>query len=130
MVWVSLFFNCANATVYQNPYPPFGILNVSFVSLASLFITVGLTFAAFSVSKDVELRRNIINSTKANYNPITKISSAQETFRLKEKILRAIDHNKEEIEQTDGISSSLTAEKVARMVDNVMQEIRKKKDKT
>ena len=125
----TLFFNCANATVYQNPYPPFGILNVSYVSLSSLFITVGLTFAAFSVSKDVELRRNIIQSTKNNYNPIAKIASAQETLRLKEKIVHIIDHNKEVIEQADGVSSSLTDEEIANMVDNVMQEIRKKKDK-
>jgi len=124
----TLFFNCANATVYQNPYPPFGILNVSFVSLSSLFITVGLTFAALSVSKDVQLRKNIIQSTKDNYNPIAKISSAQETLRLKEKIIHIIDQNKEMIEQSDGVSSSLTDEEVARMVDNVMQEIRKKKD--
>src|SRR4029078_13580434 len=69
-----------------------------------------LTLSAFTVSKDVELRRNITKSTKANNDPITKISSAQETLKFKEKILCAIDHNKEQIEQTHGISSSLTDE--------------------
>ncbi len=125
----TLFFNCANATVYQNPYPPFGILNVSFVSLASLFITTGLTFAAFSVSKDVELKRNIIKSTRDNYNPIAKIGSAQDTFRLKEKIVQIIDHKKEVLDQSDGIESSLTKDEVNTMIDDIMREIRKSKVK-
>lgn len=37
-IGLTLFFNSANATVFQNPYPPFGILNVSYVSLSSFFL--------------------------------------------------------------------------------------------
>ena len=81
---------------------------VCFIGITVYYFS--LTLSAFTVSKDVELRRNITKSTKANNDPITKISSAQETLKFKEKILCAIDHNKEQIEQTHGISSSLTDE--------------------
>jgi hypothetical protein len=127
-VGLTLFFNSANATVFQNPYPPFGILNVSFVSLSSLFIFVGLNFAALSVSKDMELRKNIIKFTKDSFNPIANIGSAEEEISLKERILKTIDHNKAVLEQTDGINSSLTSQEVSKMVDKVMQEMKNKKN--
>jgi hypothetical protein len=126
-IGLTLFFNSANATVFQTPFPPFGILNISFVSISSLFIFIGLNFAALSVSKDTELRRNIIKFTKDNFNPIANISSAEDEMRIKEKILKTIDHNKELIEQTDGVSTSMTNQEVSQLVDKIMQQVKGKK---
>ncbi len=58
---------------------------------------------------------------------IANIGSAEE-ISLKERILKNIDHNKEVLEQTDGIDSSLTSQEVSKMVDKVMQEIKNKKN--
>jgi uncharacterized membrane-anchored protein len=127
-IGLTLFFNSANATVFQNPYPPFGILNVSYVSLSSFFIFTGLNFAASSVSKDTELRRNIVKFTKDNFNPIANIGSAEDEVRIKEVILKTIDQNKETLEQTDGVSSSMTNQEVRELVDKVMQEVRNRKN--
>jgi hypothetical protein len=126
-IGLALFYNCANATVYQNPYPPFGILNVSFVSLASLYIFAGLSFAAISVSKDVELRRMIANYTKNNYNPVANIGSAEKGVKTRDAIVSTIERNKIILEESDGIDTSVTHEEVSEMVDNAIKELKRKK---
>jgi hypothetical protein len=126
-IGLAVFYNCANATVYQNPYPPFGILNVSFVSLASLYIFAGLSFAAISVSKDLELRRMIANYTKNNYNPIANIGSAEKSVKTRDAIVSTIERNKILLEESDGIDISVTHEEVSEMVDNAIKELKRKK---
>lgn len=74
------------------------------------------------------MRRNIVKFTKDNFNPIANIGSAEDELRIKDAILKTIDQNKEILEQTDGVSSSMTDQEVRELVDKVMQEVRNKKN--
>jgi hypothetical protein len=51
----------ANQSIYLVlvPYPPFGLVTVSFMGLASYLFYLGIYSASISVSEDSKLRRSI-----------------------------------------------------------------------
>jgi hypothetical protein len=59
------------------PYPPFGLVTICFLGLASYLLLVGIHSSALSVANDIELRRSIKESVRHESNLLGNIGSAQ-----------------------------------------------------
>lgn len=58
-------------------YPPFGIVTVSFLSLASYLIFTGIFTSSICVAQDRELRRIMTKSTERQQDLMSRLGSAQ-----------------------------------------------------
>ncbi len=61
---VALFFVSGSATVYHNPFPPFGLATVALSGISSYLMFLGLYSSAISLSEDSELRKQIRKSAE------------------------------------------------------------------
>jgi len=55
----------------STPYPPFGLLTVATIGLASYLLLIGISRAALSVSEDAGLRRQVRSVVNASQPTLT-----------------------------------------------------------
>jgi hypothetical protein len=109
------------------PFPPFGIVTTAFFGLASYLILVGIYSSAISVSEDMTIRKYIRHSAK-QFALLDGIGSSQmkyETEKIVTKVMRDINAEKESLEQTTGVSSSLQDEDFKEYLNLVIKETKK-----
>jgi hypothetical protein len=94
-----LFFNTSSATVLQAAYPPLGLANVSFVSLAAYLIFFGLYHSALSIAHDVKLRQLVRDSIIKDIGFLKSMGDAQMMGELEGKILEITKKNSEVLEE-------------------------------
>jgi hypothetical protein len=108
------------------PFPPFGLLSISFMGLSSYLIFIGIYSSAISVSQDSRLRSSIRRSVETEINFIGNIASAQMEHTITEKVLKTERNISEEMREKTGIAPSLTEKEVVAYIEQVLQETRKK----
>ena len=123
-----LFINAASATVLQAAYPPFGLANVSFVSLSAFLIFIGLYRSALVISRDIKLRQLIGKSLLKDSGFLSSIGNAQMMYELENKVLDIVKKNSEHLEEESGVrESSMTDLEIRKYVNYVVTEVRKGK---
>ena len=109
-------------TLVLGPYPPFGLVSISFMGLASYFILLGIYLSAISVSQDEKLRNTIRKTVELEYDMLVKIATSQMNEEIQNKVL-------EIWKRTDPdelpAEASLGDTEVKEYIDQVLQEVRK-----
>jgi hypothetical protein len=118
-----LFFNSAQATVLQASYPPFGLINVSFVALSAYLIFLGLYNSATSVANDVILRRYIKKSTLAATKLLDDIGTAQVNKAIEAKVVDLTKATADSLEKNTGVEPSLGVEEIRNYLNDVIKEV-------
>jgi hypothetical protein len=126
----ALLFVSNQAIVLINvPYPPFGLVTISFMGLSSYMILVGIYSSAISVSEDSKLRRSIRSLALKESKLLDSIGIAHMEQELTKRVLTlAKDQSYSMTEQT-GIQSSLTEDDMKQYVEEVLKEIKGKKNR-
>ena len=88
------------------PYPPLGLLALSFLSLGSYLLLLGIFSSAVSVASDTELRRNMKKSIKSESDMLANIGSAEIQHQLQNRALTITKNLKNKLTETTGIESS------------------------
>ena len=107
------------------PFPPFGLLSVSFMGLSSYLTFIGIYSSAVSVSQDSRLRSSIRKSVETEVNFIGNIGSAQMDHMIMEKVLTTERNISEKLREKTGIAPSLTEKEIVEYIEIVLQEMRK-----
>ena len=82
-----LLFVSNQAIVFVNePYPPFGLMTISFLGLSSYLLLIGTYYSAVSVAQDSKLRQSIRNLAIKESKFLDSIGSAQ----MEQEILRRV----------------------------------------
>jgi hypothetical protein len=79
-------------------FPPFGLVTVSFMSLASYMLLIGIFSAAKELSKDVLVRREIYKIAGEHSDLLSNIGIAELSKMLEKKVSIIMDKMKDEIE--------------------------------
>jgi hypothetical protein len=112
------------------PYPPFGLVTICFVGLASYLLYLGIQSSALSVSEDSRLRQSI---RKEVFRESQQFLDAIGTAEMEQEILRSVlsfsRNTKHQMENETGISTSLDEDDVKRYLDEVLIELRGKSKK-
>jgi hypothetical protein len=109
------------------PFPPFGIISISFIGLSSFFVFVGIYASAVSVSQDSKLRSLIRKSVEKETRFLGNIGSAEMEGNIIDRIAMMTKSDSERMPIESGIEPSLTDEEVRLYIDKVLKEIRIKK---
>lgn len=119
-----LFLVAGTGTASQAAYPPFGLISVSFVGLASYMIYTGLYTSAISVSQDATLRISIKKSASDQVRLLDSIGKAEMEKDLQSRVLKVVKERSDDMAQETGIEPSMTEQDVKTYLDNVIKEIR------
>ena len=106
-------------------FPPFGLLTISFLGLASYLTYVGIYSSALSVANDVQLRRIIRKSVEQQSDLLDNIGSAEMERQLQNRVLLLTKDIPNEMTEETGIEPSLQDEKELRnYIQKVIDEVR------
>jgi hypothetical protein len=128
-VGLILFYITTSATVYHAPYPPFGLMNIIFTSVASFLILVGLYASAISVAHDIGLRRSIKQSISHQLNLAKNIGTAEMEYEIQSKVADVTKRNIDDLVDSSGIEPSLNIEDARGYIDEALKEVKKTQDR-
>jgi hypothetical protein len=110
------------------PYPPFGLVTICFVGLASYLLYLGIYTSALSVSEDSKLRRVIRNvAFKESQRFLDAIGSAEMEQEIQKRVLTIFKNTKEHMEDQTGISTSIDDNDMMRYLEEVLVELKTEK---
>ena len=89
---ILLFLSIQISSLPLLPYPPFGLISISFLGLSSYLILIGIYGSAISVSEDSMLRKSIRKLIIKETKLLDSIATAQ----MEQVIVEMSDRNNEE----------------------------------
>jgi hypothetical protein len=116
-----IFVATQSNSILIGPYPPFGIIALSCMSLASYLTLVGIYFTALSIAKETNLRIQITQKVK-ELAMLGKIGSAQMEQDLLKHVEPIVEKHSERV---DEIPTSLEEEDIKLFVKQALREINK-----
>lgn len=116
-----LFVATQANSVIISPYPPFGIIAISSMTLASLLTFVGLYLTALSVSRETNLRIEI-DKKVTQLSFIKKIGIAQMEEEVYKQVLPILERTSE---SQDNIPTSLDNEDIKLYVKEALRALKK-----
>lgn len=120
-----LFFSAGQSTLANTLYPPFGLATMSLYGLSTYMILLALYSCAISVSEDIELRKSIKKSTLRESKFLDSMGTAHMERDLTRRIvLKAMEEQKERIQKSAGIKSSLTDEDIINIIEEAERDAR------
>jgi len=123
-----IFINAAQATVIQTNYPPFSLLNVSFVGLSSFLILLGVHNSAISVSRDAMLRKFIRKAVVEKADFLESIGTSQMRQETETKVMTIAKDKMQDSLGESNMSSSLTDEELRDYIQDIMKQVKSMKD--
>ncbi len=108
------------------PYPPFGLISISFLGLSSYLILVGIYGSAISVSEDSMLRKSIWKLVKKETSLVDSIATAEMEQEIQKKVIETTKRLSDTISKETGIESSLRQEDIEQYCKEVLAEIKRK----
>jgi hypothetical protein len=110
------------------PYPPFGLVTISFVGIASYLFYLGIYSASISVSQDSKLRQSIRNSIFKDYtNLLENVGTAQMEKELERKMVLAAKNIQRDMEKESGIQSAINDDDIKEYLNEILSELTTKK---
>jgi len=120
-----LFFSAGQSTLANTLYPPFGLATMSLYGLSTYMILLALYSCAISVSEDIEIRKSIKKSTLRESKFLDSMGTAHMERDLTRRIvLKAREEQKERIQKSAGIKSSLTDEDIINIIEEAERDAR------
>jgi hypothetical protein len=111
------------------PYPPFGLVTICFMGLASYLFYLGIYSSALSVSEDARLRQTIRKlALKESQQFLNDIGTAEMEQEIQKKVLRFSERTKALMENETGISTSVDEDDIKRYLEEILIELKGKKN--
>ena len=123
-----LLFSSNQASDLGNvPYPPFGLVTISFFGLASFLVFVGIYSSAISVAQDSELRKSIRGFASKDSKLLDIIGTAQMEREIEKRAIALTKRYQDRMTQETGIQSSYLEDDIKEYLEQVIQEVQKRK---
>lgn len=110
------------------PYPPFGLVTVSFMGIASYLFYMGIFSASISVSEDSRLRREIRKAAiKESTRFLDSIGTAEMEQEIEKRVMAMTAASRDTMERETGISSSFDEKDIKKYLQEALQEVKAKR---
>jgi len=111
-------------------FPPFGLITISILGIASYLLVLGIYTASVSVANDTELIRFMKKSVRKEYQLLQNIGQAHreeiQLEQIKTRVLRLTDDLKDEIAEESGVQPSIQPQDLNEYIEKVLKEVKKK----
>jgi hypothetical protein len=120
--------NQAISAVNAPSFPPFGLVTISFMGLASYLMLVGIYYSAISLSQDIKLRTTIQRFAVNELRLLHNIGSAELRMKLENGMKEIISKSHATMVEETGVQSSLSEEDVKQYLNEVLKELGKQRN--
>lgn len=121
--FVLLFAANQASVLLVAPFPPFGIVSVALVGLASSLIFSGIYSVAVFLSEDAKLRQLIRRASWDESGLLDIVGIAQLKEQIQKRVVKIMKDNSENMKETVGVESMPSEADVGEYIDEVMKEI-------
>jgi hypothetical protein len=119
-----LLFTSNQAVVLTfTQYPPFGLVTISFVGLASYLLLLGIYSSALSMSQDAKLRRDIRRLAIRESKLLDSIGTAQMEQEIVKRIATVAKEHSDSMIERSGVQPSLSEQDINEYMKEVLREI-------
>jgi hypothetical protein len=125
--FVLLFASEQAIVLTFTPYPPFGLVTISFVGLASYLVLVGIYSSAISISQDANLRREIRHLAIRESKLLDNIGTAQMEQEMVKRVVAVAKKHSSSITEKTGVQPSLSEDDMRLYMAEVLAEMKKTK---
>jgi hypothetical protein len=127
--FVLLFTSNQGMVLTFTQYPPFGLVTISFVGLASYLVLVGIYSSAISISQDANLRREIRHLAIRESKLLDNIGTAQLEQEIVKRVVTVAKKHSVSITEKTGVQPSLSEDDMKLYMTEVLREIKTSKKK-
>lgn len=120
-----LFVISGSALIDHAPYPPFGLVSIITMQLASYLIFIGLYSSAVSISADINLRQSIRKDAIDQSKLLDSIGHAEMEQELTKRVLAIEKRKASKIIEDTGIQPSLSDDDAKEYIKTVLDELHK-----
>lgn len=121
--FVLLFVANQASVLLVAPFPPFGIISVALVGLASSLIFSGIYSVAVLLSEDAKLRQLIRRASWDESGLLDIVGMAQMKEQIQKRVAKIMKDNSENMKET-AVAESIPSEKeVGEYIDEVVKEM-------
>jgi hypothetical protein len=105
--------------------PPFGLITVSFVGLASFLLLSGIYLSAMQLSRDTTVRKEVYKITEEQVGLLGRISIAEVNKNLEERVKKIIQKS-QAMEKEEGplLETEMDESDYKRFIEDAMEEVR------
>jgi hypothetical protein len=107
------------------PYPPFGLVTISFLGLASYLLFIGIFSTSMSVALDTNLRTIIRKSTLDESKFVETIGTSEMEKLIERRVRHMVSRMEEDFKKETGIEPSLTESEAKKYIKTVLDELGK-----
>ena len=104
------------------PYPPFGLVTLSFLGISSYLLLVGIYSSAISVSLDHKIRSSVQNSVEHELRFVSKIGTSQMEQDIQQRVKHLTRKVADNMEIESGVIVPMEDEEVDRYINLVIEE--------
>jgi hypothetical protein len=108
-------------------YPPFGLVTISFVGLASYLLLLGIYSSAISISHDAKLRREIRHLAIRESKLLDSIGTAQMEQEIVRRVVTVAKKHSDSMIERTGVQPSLSEHDINEYMKEVLREIKTNK---
>jgi len=119
--FILLFVSNQAIVLINTSYPPFGIITVSFLPIASYLVLTGIYSTALSVSSDVTLRRSIKRTLEKEVLFLDSIAVAQISKQIQNKVLGMAKKMSSDMQEETGIENSMTDDDIKLYIQEALK---------
>jgi hypothetical protein len=125
---VMLLFTSNQATVLITaPYPPFGLITISFMTISSYLISIGVYSSAISIAQDAKLRQSVRKSVQYQSTLLDKIGTSEMEQEIRKKVTKIMSDLSHQTEENTGIQASLEEQDIKEYLNKAIEEVKKKR---
>jgi hypothetical protein len=123
-----LFFTSNQVILLINmPNPPFGVITISLVGLASYLMLIGIYYSASSVAQDISLRAIIRKSVRDQTLFLDKIATSEMENSIETKVLELTKRLSSQAEDMSGIEPP-AEEDMKTYLQEALEEVKRTKE--
>jgi hypothetical protein len=122
------YFINSEASIANTAFPPFGVVNTSFLIISTYLFTNGISFSAYIIANDHALRREIKESTVRTYKFMEEMGEAEDVLNLEKKVEAGLK-TKYKFSNNEPLPYSISQNEISDYIQEVVREIQNDKKK-
>lgn len=111
-----------DARIYLLPYPPFGLVTISFMGISSYLLLVGIYYSSVSTSMNSQIRSMIERSVDKELSFLSNIGRSQMEKQILNKVKILTERFADDLAEDSGVGISLKTEEIVNQISLVMKE--------
>jgi hypothetical protein len=111
-----------DARIYLLPYPPFGLVTISFMGISSYLLMVGIYYSSVSTSMNSQIRSMIERSVDKELKFLSNIGHSQLEKQILNRVKVLTERFADDLTEDSGVGMNLKTEEIVDQISLVMKE--------